>query len=61
MGFFGNKKQAPMPEASETIGLSLTPAVAAQAGLERREKRSGHRHDKDQVEYDRQATGKNTV
>ena len=25
MGFFGNKKQAPMPEASETIGLSLTP------------------------------------
>lgn len=26
MGFFGNKKQSPMPEASETIGLSLTPA-----------------------------------
>ena len=25
MGFFGNKKQAPMPEASETISLSLTP------------------------------------
>lgn len=25
MGFFGNKKQAPMPEASEAIGLSLTP------------------------------------
>ena len=25
MGFFGNKKQSPMPEASETIGLSLTP------------------------------------
>jgi hypothetical protein len=39
----------------------LPRAVAAQAGLERREKRSGHRHDKDQVEYDRQATGKNTV
>lgn len=25
MGFFGNKKQSPVPEASETIGLSLTP------------------------------------
>ena len=25
MGFFGNKKQASMSEASETISLSLTP------------------------------------
>lgn len=80
MGFFGNKKQAPMPEASETISLSLTPAeidllrecmkrtedyyrglLLLKQDWNAEKKRSGHCHDKDQVEYDRQATGKNTV